>query len=447
MEFKNTLMKYLRAHRAVLCSAAGLFLFSLFLNWTARSFAAFGPWYNARVYPILPATLGRLLSPLPFSLFEWLTVLALLSVCGFVLFCAAALWRRRGRQLIRRALARAVPAVLCLAAALFFLQTLTCFLNYSRTDFSADLGVITYPATDEELTELCRRLIADLDEEIAQYGTGAPHVTASGGSGSGSASGAPNRTGTGSDAPGGTGGGSDAPSGTGTGSSGQPGGSTDSSPAPAPLLFSEEGTLLLDNIDVRQEAKKAMEKLGGKYPALSGYYPNPKPIFFSRAMSTVNLTGIFSPYTTEANYNRDVTPYVIPYTICHELAHVKGFIKENEAGFIAYLACSNSDSPQLRYSGALNALSYSLNALYRSVSTEEYQEVLRTVPPQALKDLQTNQAYWQEFNQGVRGAISETARAANDSYLRANAQTDGTKSYGRMVDLLLAYYKIGSKNL
>jgi hypothetical protein len=29
----------------------------------------------------------------------------------------------------------------------------------------------------------------------------------------------------------------------------------------------------------------------------------------------------------------------------------------------------------------------------------------------------------------------------NDSYLKANSQQDGVKSYGRMVDLLLAEYK------
>ena len=29
----------------------------------------------------------------------------------------------------------------------------------------------------------------------------------------------------------------------------------------------------------------------------------------------------------------------------------------------------------------------------------------------------------------------------NDTYLKANAQSDGVKSYGRMVDLLLAKYR------
>ncbi|MGI6316524.1 MAG: DUF3810 family protein [Christensenellales bacterium] len=35
----------------------------------------------------------------------------------------------------------------------------------------------------------------------------------------------------------------------------------------------------------------------------------------------------------------------------------------------------------------------------------------------------------------------EKAEARNDTYLKANQQTDGTKSYGRMVDLLLAAYR------
>ena len=45
--------------------------------------------------------------------------------------------------------------------------------------------------------------------------------------------------------------------------------------------------------------------------------------------------------------------YNIPHTICHELSHLKGFMREDEANFIGYLACIGSDSPDFRYSGYL----------------------------------------------------------------------------------------------
>jgi len=37
--------------------------------------------------------------------------------------------------------------------------------------------------------------------------------------------------------------------------------------------------------------------------------------------------------------------------------------------------------------------------------------------------------------------MAETAEKVNDTYLKANNQTDGTQSYGRVVDLLLAEYR------
>lgn len=456
--FARRLKGWLFTHRRQFVMAGAFFVLSLLLIFLGRHVDGFGPAYNRYVYPLLPGTLGRILSPLPFSLFEALICLAILLTGGFLLFAVFALWRRGGRRILLRITGRAVPVVLCVISAMFLTQTLTCFLNYGRMDFSEEIGLAVYPASDEELKELCGLLIDDLYAVIEE--SGYERVSAGQLAQSESAQDAP-----GSDESSAslrdkmihpkTGGTTSAQSGSNAVSAGSVSSgsalagsiSANSLPAGAPLHFSQDGTLLLDNIDVRREARAAMEKLGATYPSLSGFYPNPKPIFFSRAMSTVSLTGIFSPYTTEANYNRDVTPYVIPYTICHELAHVKGFIKENEAGFISYLACLGADSPQLRYSGALNALSYSLNALYQNVTPEEYQAVLRTVPAQALADLQANQTYWQQFRKGVRGAISQTARAANDSYLRANAQSDGAKSYGRMVDLLLAYYKIGAEGI
>lgn len=201
--------------------------------------------------------------------------------------------------------------------------------------------------------------------------------------------------------------------------------------------FSDE----MDTATLQNQTKQAMITLGEEYPSLNGYYPNPKPVIMSSWMSDMNLTGLFSPYTIEANYNNDVVNYVKPYTICHELAHLRGYICEDDAGFIAYLACSNSQSTELRYSGAMNALSFALNALYNDSTEEEYKSILAQVPKEALSDLIENETYWQNH----QGAISRISTAANDTYLKANAQAGGVKSYGRMVDLLLAYYGLNNR--
>ena len=51
--------------------------------------------------------------------------------------------------------------------------------------------------------------------------------------------------------------------------------------------------------------------------------------------------------------------------------------------------------------------------------------------------MSANNAFWQQYE----GKISEASSRVNDTYLKANSQTDGIQSYGRMVDLLLGYYR------
>ena len=50
--------------------------------------------------------------------------------------------------------------------------------------------------------------------------------------------------------------------------------------------------------------------------------------------------------------------YCIEYVILHEFAHLKGFMQEDEANLIGYLACINSDDAFFRYSGYMGVLNY-----------------------------------------------------------------------------------------
>ncbi len=183
-----------------------------------------------------------------------------------------------------------------------------------------------------------------------------------------------------------------------------------------------------------------MKNLGKQYPSLSGYYPNPKPVTFSWGMSHLRLTGMFSPFTVEANYNRDIPDYEIPYTVCHELAHLKGWIREDEAGFIAYLACRESSDPALRYSGTLNALSYAMNALYSAGRQDSYWRIYESLPEQAKQDYRSSNAYWKQFETKV----AEVSTALNDGYLKANAQSDGVQSYGFLIKITASNHFLSS---
>ncbi len=91
---------------------------------------------------------------------------------------------------------------------------------------------------------------------------------------------------------------------------------------------------------------------------LNGYYSNPKAMYFSKFMSQQYMAGWYFPFSLEANYNDMMYVASIPSTMCHELSHLRGFILEDEANFISYLACENSGNQLFEYSGVLMAISY-----------------------------------------------------------------------------------------
>jgi len=195
---------------------------------------------------------------------------------------------------------------------------------------------------------------------------------------------------------------------------------------------------------LNETAKEAMKNISDDYGMLKGYYPNAKPIMSSFFMSQNKLLGIYFPFTLEANYNPDITEINRPDTVCHELAHLKGVIQENEANFISFLAGINSGSIEFQYSSYVNALEYVHNECYEtnrprwkgytdSISPKITSEWFNFVPDD----------YW-EKNKKKEIISTETVAtisgAATDTSLKLNGVGAGIKSYSQMVTLLLDYY-------
>ena len=206
------------------------------------------------------------------------------------------------------------------------------------------------------------------------------------------------------------------------------------------LLPEDEGGVMASAFSSHYQtavyASTAYQNLSDIYPVVGGYTPRAKPVLLSRGMSYLDITGVYFPFTFEGNINVDIVPYNIPATITHELAHFKGFMREDEANFIAYLACIHSGNNEYLYSGLMLALIHSTNALY-SADRELCQQIQDIWIPGVKADISANNAYWRRFDTPV----ATVSTAVNNAYLKANRQEDGVKSYGHMVDLLLADYR------
>lgn len=199
----------------------------------------------------------------------------------------------------------------------------------------------------------------------------------------------------------------------------------------------ENGVYALREAPAEAFAKipEAYAKLGLRYPELfSNPCYAPKSVFASEALSYAGISGIYFPFTAEANVNMHQPPLLLLSSAAHEAAHYMGIAKEDEANFIAYLACMESEDAAIRYSGLMLALIHAGNALYDA--DKEAYILLRASYSEAMeRDLAHYNAYWESYE----GEVEETMDKINDTYLKHNKQRDGVQSYGRMVDLLLAY--------
>lgn len=203
----------------------------------------------------------------------------------------------------------------------------------------------------------------------------------------------------------------------------------------------DEGNPCSD-IDIHSEAIRLMRELADTFPLLSGFYPQPKQMGLSAFFSQQYISGYYFPVTLEANINALMMEINDPFVTCHELAHLKGYIREDEANCLGIMACLRSENVFFRYSGLLAALGYLEGAVYSNPACDDYALVVRRDETYA-DDVFLNQETWEKVNdQAVISTdiVSTVSDVLVDTSLKVNGITDGKISYNRVVELLLYYY-------
>ena len=279
------------------------------------------------------------------------------------------------RRKTARAALQGVLILLCLLGVVFFMFVFGCGANYYRSTYADCVGLEVRPGTDQELYDLCRMLTARANALRAEL----------------------------------------------------------SDCEDAGGVFA----LPCTKAELAQRARTAMTSLGREVPVLRGYYAPPKRVLWSEGMSRLEITGVYFPFTAEANVNVLASDFTIGAAMCHELGHMAGFMREDEANYLAWLSCKQSGDPVLDYSGTMLALVYCTNALYKN-DPALYSRVREGYSDGVRRDLAADAAWWKQYDDQP---ASEFGEKMNDTYLKANAQSEGTKSYGAMVDLLLAEYR------
>lgn len=339
----------------------------------ARYLPGFAGFYSAAVYPAIAGFFGSITGALPFSIMEIVIAAGIFLAVFWPVQAALAV--RKGQKTVSAAFGGVLLKIISAASAVLFLFVIFCGVNYYRPGFADTVGLEVRDSSVDELYELC----SDLLDEANALSTQLEHAS--------------------------------------------------------------DGTTLYpkDNYTMAKEACRGYSELCEEYEFLrmgAVTFGRPKPVFFSVVMSYLQISGVYSPYTVEANVCTAGPDFLRGATMMHEQTHLRGFMIEAEANFVAYLACMESGDPYFEYSGTSLALLYSMNALYE-VDPERCLE-LRARYCEALDaDMRAQSDYVHAYDT----KIAEVSDSINDTYLKLNAQQDGVRSYGKMVDLLLAYWR------
>jgi hypothetical protein len=199
---------------------------------------------------------------------------------------------------------------------------------------------------------------------------------------------------------------------------------------------SGQATMPYSYNDMSARLVLAYAKLCDTYDFVPRLNSRVKPVMLSEPWTYTHIAGVYTYFTGEANINTNFPDYTLPFTAAHEMAHQRGMARENEANFIAFLVCMQSDDAYIRYSGALNLYEYVANALYVA-DKDAYVEVNSKLSAHAKMEMA---AYSVFFTKYANSTASTVTGAVNDTFLKLQG-TEGRVSYGFVVDIAVAYFK------
>ncbi len=188
--------------------------------------------------------------------------------------------------------------------------------------------------------------------------------------------------------------------------------------------------------EVFGEAQQAYQAASVNLPFMNFKTSSVKRSMYGRMGNYLGFLGYYNPFTGEAQLNLTMPRFLIPYVVCHEMAHQLGYASESEASFVGYLAAVNSKDILFQYSTYFDFFEYANRELYyrdSAAAKSNYKQLNSLVK----SDMSEVKAYWKKSENSIEPII----KVFYDHYLKANQQVNGLKSYNEVIGWLIAYYK------
>lgn len=159
-----------------------------------------------------------------------------------------------------------------------------------------------------------------------------------------------------------------------------------------------------------------------------------KPSLFGNLLEYSGIHGYYNPFTGEGQINRNLPDFLLPFTTCHEMAHQAGIAAEDDANFLAFVVCTNSDDPAFVYSAYFNVWLYA-NGKLRSRDSVVSKSLYKEINPITMEHIYTLRRRREQF----RSPLSRYSGYFYHNFLKLNKQEKGIESYDDVVNTVYAW--------
>lgn len=177
--------------------------------------------------------------------------------------------------------------------------------------------------------------------------------------------------------------------------------------------------------------RRAVQELCGSD---SHTLPPPKQSLVPSLLGRLGILAYFPFLTAEAIVDGSAPAFSIPFSAAHELMHLMGTAREDEADFLAFVALDGSEEPSLRYSAALMAYLRLCPTLY-ALDREGYAALTAELPWQAQEDIV---AYGDFLSRYDNTHTAELSQLLNDVAISARDER-GSLSYSSSAMLIASF--------
>lgn len=166
-----------------------------------------------------------------------------------------------------------------------------------------------------------------------------------------------------------------------------------------------------------------------------------KASLFGYLMQHFGIQGYYNPWTGEAQVNKYLPSFMLPFVVCHEMAHQSGIAAEDDANLLSYVVSTIAPDSVFRYSAYLNLWLYT-HARFRKEDSSKARQLRSALNPTTLAHLDILKNIRKKYNSN----ISDYSGALYDGYLKLHHQKDGIESYNKVAITAWAWEQRSEKD-